>query len=230
MQLDDVTQKYDGASRHYDRLMDVVFGRMLDLEKYRERTIGRIGDLDGATVLDVGCGTGRNFPYLVRSVGEEGRVVGIDCSPGMLSEARRRVREHGWRNTDLILGDAVKLEGVPQPVDAVMSAWCYGTVYDLAAALNRAVDVLKPGGTLAIISFVKSRPERGWLRWIYPLYRFAAQCCGIDTAEDFDNAALQAKWERGRRVLRSRLEDLHEESYLEGAGLIVTGRRPFATR
>lgn len=226
MRLDDVVQKYDAASRHYDRLMDIVFGAVLDAERHRERVIGLLGDVEGGTVVDVGCGTGRNFPLLAQSVGERGRIIGIDCSHGMLEQARRRVQRHGWRNIELMHGDAVKLEGVREPVDAVVSVWCYGTVYDLAGALNRAVDVLRPGGGIAIMTFVRACPEHGPLRWLYPFYRFAVRCAGIDPSNDFDNAGLEAKWKRGRQVLHARLRELHEEPYLQGAGLMIAGRKP----
>lgn len=226
MHLDDVVEKYDAASKHYDRMIDIVFGRVLNVERHRERVIGLIGDVEGGVVVDVGCGTGRNFPLLVRSVGEHGRIIGVDCSEGMLDQARHRVQQHGWHNIDLVRGDAVELAGIREPVDAVVSVWCYGTVYDLVGALNRAIDVLRPGGRIAIMTFVRACPEGGLLRWLYPLYRFAVQCAGIDPSRDFDSAALEAKWERGRQVLHARLEDLHEEPYLQGAGLIIVGRRP----
>jgi len=226
MELPDAVRKYDAASRHYDRFMDVVFGKVLDVERHRKRVVDLLGDVDGKTVIDVGCGTGRNFPLLVQAVGPRGRVIGLDCSAGMLREARRRVARHGWRNVELVHGDAVELDGVDEPVDAVLSVWCYGTVYDLAGALRRATDVLAPGGRLAIMTFVRASPERGPLRWLYPFYRFAVRCAGIDPARDFDNAALETRWQRGREILRSLLSDLHEESYLQGAGLIIAGRKP----
>lgn len=223
MQLKDVARNYDRASRYYDRLTDIVFGCVLGLEQYRQRTIELLGDLDGATVLDVGCGTGRNFPHLVPRVGERGRVVGLDFSEGMLEQAGRRVASMGWKNVSLVQGDAVTLEGVPEPVDAVTSAWCYGIVYDLEAALNRALDVLRPGGRIAIMDFDRARPERGPLRRLYPVYSKLLQWAGIDTAEDLDDARLQARWTRGRGVLRARLSDLHEERYSSGAGIILSG-------
>ena len=68
MKLDEVSENYDGAARYYDRLTDIVFGRIPKLEKYRSHTINLLGDISGATVLDVGCGTGRNFPLLVERV------------------------------------------------------------------------------------------------------------------------------------------------------------------
>lgn len=226
MRLDDVVRKYDAAAKHYDRFMDLVFGALLDIERHRARVVELLGELDGRTVLDVGCGTGRNFPLLVERVGEHGRVIGLDCSNGMLGEARRLVERRGWRNVELVLDDAVSLGRIREPVDAVLSVWCYGTVYDLDAALDRAIDVLRPNGTISIMTFGRAGPERGALRWLYPFYRFAVRSLGMDPGGDFDNAALEAKWQRGRRVLRSRLGGLHEERYLNGAGLIISGRKP----
>jgi ubiquinone/menaquinone biosynthesis C-methylase UbiE len=226
MQLKDVERNYDRAARYYDWLTDIVFGRILGLERYRGRTIDLLGDLDGVTVLDVGCGTGRNFAHLVPRVGTHGHVVGLDFSEGMLERARRRVERMGWQNVTLVQGDAVTLEGAPKPCGAVTSAWCYGIVYDLDAALHRALDVLRPGGRIAIMDFERARPERGPLRALYPIYRKWLQWAGIDTAGDLDDARLQGRWSGGRDVLRARLSDLHEERYLSGAGMIIAGTLP----
>jgi len=226
MKLADAVRKYDAAAKHYDSFMDLVFGKILDVERHRERAVALLGDVAGKTVVDVGCGTGRNFPLLVRAVGEHGRVIGVDCSDGMLAQARQRIRRHGWRNVDLVRGDAVTLDCIPDPVDGVLSVWCYGTVYDVAGALRRAVDVLRPDGRLALITFVRASPERGPLRWLYPLYRFAVRCAGIDPSREFDNEALAARWKLGRELLRDLLVDLHEETYLQGAGLVLAGRKP----
>ena len=108
----------------------------------------------------------------------------------------------------------------------MVSVWCYGTVYDIAGALNRGIDVLAPGGSLGIITFTRAAPERGLLRYTYPLYLLALRCAGVDPTRDFDNAGLEEKWKLGRQVLHARLEDMHEESYLKGAGLVLSGRRP----
>src|SRR5690606_8857052 len=131
-----------------------------------------------------------------------GRIIGIDCSKGMLERASERVRQLGLRNVALLHDDAVELKTLREPVDAVLSVWCYGTVYDLAGALRRAVEVLHPGGSLALMTFERASPERGPLRWFYPAYRAAVRCAGIDPAKDFDNAALEARWQHGRRLFR----------------------------
>ena len=71
--------------------------------------------------------------------------------------------------------------------------WCLGIVYDLEVTLDRVVNLLRLGGSLSIMEVWKSLPDRGLLRWLFPLYSKAFRSAGIDSAEDLDNAKLQAK-------------------------------------
>jgi len=68
----------------------------------------------GSRVLDAGCGAGGTFPYLVDAVGASGEVVGVEISPEMATNARRRVEANGWENVQVIVSDAktVQLSGV----------------------------------------------------------------------------------------------------------------------
>jgi len=144
----------------------------------------------------------------------------------MLGQARRRIQAKGWRNIELVRDDAARLDGVSGPVDAVTAIWCLGIVYDLEAALNRIMDLMRPGGSLSIMDFGKSRPDHGLLRWLFPFYSIALQRAGIDSAEDLDNAELEAKWARGKDVLNARLGSMNKEHYLNGTGLIIAARKP----
>lgn len=92
MNLNDVSHKYDRASSIYDGLTELVFGRLLGVERLRENALGFRGDLAGATVVDVRCDTGCNLPSLVRRVGRSGRVIGVDASEGMLDKRSRASR------------------------------------------------------------------------------------------------------------------------------------------
>ena len=83
------------AAKRYDMWTDLVFGRLLGVKRFREHTIDLLGDIDGKVVLDVGCDTGRNFPFLVRRVGAGGRIIGVDYSQGMLDVARARKEQEG---------------------------------------------------------------------------------------------------------------------------------------
>lgn len=228
MKLEEVPRNYDQAARRYDLFTD-IFDWILRTKEHRASTIDLLGELDGATVLDVGCGTGRNFPLLVPKVGERGKVIGFDYSEGMLAKARARIDSNGWSNVELVRGDAATLADVPDAVDAVVSVWCLGIVHDLEAALHRMVDVLRPGGSLAIMDFGRAHPDGGLLRWMYPVYSLLLRAAGIDTAEDLDDDRQQARWERGRQILQDRLEQFTEQRYSKGAGIILAGTVPAMT-
>lgn len=226
MHLDDVRRNYDSAARYYDCATDVVFHRLLGLYRWRRRLIERLELAPGATVLDVGCGTGNSFALIEQAIGPGGHITAVDYSRGMLDQARRRVSRAGWSNVALIADDAARLQQVSGPVDATVSAWCLGIVHDLPAALRRIVELTRPGGRIAILDFDRARPDWGPMRFFYPVYRRLLVASGIDSPEDLDDERLRTRWATGRSYLPGQLEGMREERYLWGCGLLISGRIP----
>lgn len=70
--------------------------------RYRERAVAKLALAPGQTVIDVACGTGLNFRDLLRGIGAEGQLVGVDLSPDMLGIAQERAEKFGWGNVALI--------------------------------------------------------------------------------------------------------------------------------
>ena len=79
----------------------------------RQEAVGHLALKKGDRVLDAGCGTGMSFPYLANAVGERGEVVGVEISPDVAAQARKRVEHHGWSNVHVLVDAAqtVKLTG-----------------------------------------------------------------------------------------------------------------------
>jgi len=104
--------------------------------------------LDGlapdATVLDVGCGTGRVTELLLALV-PRGRVLAVDASIDMVELARRRLgdRAEVWRE------DVQELE-LDEPVDAIVSTATLHWVGDHDRLWARMAAALRPGGMLEI--------------------------------------------------------------------------------
>lgn len=105
---------------------------------------------EGDRVLDVGCGTGQTLIQLRELVGQTGRVIGLDISPPMLEGARARIREKGYDNVELLLGDA-SIERLSAPVDAIFSRFGVMFFDDPVAAFRNLLGALRPSGRLSFI-------------------------------------------------------------------------------
>jgi len=113
--------------------------------------------LAGATVLDLGCGTGRDVYLLAQLVGGGGRVIGLDMTPEQLAVARATLPWHRARfgadcpeiafHEGLIEAlDALPL--APGSVDAIVSNCVINLSPDKAAVFRGAHRLLKPGGEI----------------------------------------------------------------------------------
>ena len=105
--------------------------------------------VDGAagSVLDVGCGTGRNLPLYRPTM----RVIGVDVSAIALARARRRRPD-----VPLVQADAEALPFRPASFDTVVSGLVFCSVPDAACALGEVKRVLRPDGTLRMLEHVRS--------------------------------------------------------------------------
>jgi demethylmenaquinone methyltransferase/2-methoxy-6-polyprenyl-1,4-benzoquinol methylase len=139
--------------RRYDRLAKFfVFFEWLFLlpRKIRSRAVSALELKPGDSVLEVGCGTGRNLALLVQAVGPQGHVYGLDLSEGMLAEAEALCTESGWQNVTLIRSDAAE-HTLPDPVDGVIFSLSYATMSHHREVLKHAWTQLRSGGSLVIM-------------------------------------------------------------------------------
>ena len=91
-----VEAAYQRHAKNYDLAVKVYGLVGLHIEKYRSRALELLQLKRGDCVIDLGCGTGLSFPLLMKSIGTEGHLIGVDCSSEMLACAQERVnREIG---------------------------------------------------------------------------------------------------------------------------------------
>ena len=111
----------------------------------------------GATVLDLGCGTGYLTKVLSERVGSEGKVVAVDPDGERLKIAREK---YSASNIEYIQADDKTFP--PGWYDIVFANQVIHWVPDQKAALRRVCDNLKPGGHFIFSTDVdKSHEERG---------------------------------------------------------------------
>lgn len=141
-----------------------------DFEPIREAAIDRLDLQPGDRVLEVGCGPGVNFAYVRGQIGPEGRLVGVDYSPGMVENARDRVDEHGWENVDVVRADATTVD-LDDRFDAAIATLSLGVMPDVRAVLENVRRHLDPGAPIVVVD-VRPAPS-GPLRLLNPLiWRF----------------------------------------------------------
>ena len=113
--------------------------------------------LDGCTVLDLGCGTGRDAFVAAALAGPTGRVVGVDMTPAQIDVAQRHRQTvadalgHSAPTTEFRLGliEDLAAAGVEdESVDVVISNCVLNLAPDKRAAFQEITRVLKPGGEL----------------------------------------------------------------------------------
>jgi ubiquinone/menaquinone biosynthesis C-methylase UbiE len=103
-------------------------------------------------VLEIGCGTGLNFPMLAEIVDPRRAIVGIDFSPDMLVVARRRIRAGGWNNVEVIEADACRL-ALGRRFDRVLFVYSASMMPAWQEALARAGEHLAPEGRITVLDF-----------------------------------------------------------------------------
>jgi ubiquinone/menaquinone biosynthesis C-methylase UbiE len=148
--------------QRYDRIAGLIpfFEWLFFLPSgLRRNAVDRLNLRPGDSVLEVGCGTGRNLPFLHDAVGPTGRVYGVDLSSGMLTKAHGLATRHRWSNVMLAQGDAVDYIA-PEPLDGVLFSLSYNTMPHHLAVLRHVWDQLRPGGSLVIMD-AKPPPGRG---------------------------------------------------------------------
>jgi len=113
--------------------------------------------LKGATVLDLGCGTGRDCYLLSRLVGESGRVVGIDMTDEQLAVAKEHCDWHaeryGYQSSNVefkkgYMEDLAAAGIADNSIDLVVSNCVINLSPDKEKVLAEIFRVLKPGGEI----------------------------------------------------------------------------------
>lgn len=133
--------------------------------KYRKLAVSKLQLKPGDTVVEIGCGTGLNFPYLLDAIGQTGRLIGIDLTDAMLVKAKERVRRNGWSNVELAQTDAATF-GFPSGIDGAISTFALTLVPEYEEVIKRASRALKRGARLVVADF---KEPAHWPMWIVTL-------------------------------------------------------------
>lgn len=141
----------------------------------RDQLIAGLRPAAGASVLEIGCGTGRNLVVAARLY-PDARFFGIDVSTEMLTSAISAISRRGLANRIRVAhGDGTAFDpqllfGVPS-FDHVMISYSLSMIPEWRRVIEAAASHLKPGGRLHIVDFGNQErlpdvARRLLLRWL----------------------------------------------------------------
>ena len=195
-----VTRSKEEAKRFYDRISrfyDCVIGAFE--RKYEELALEGLSVQEGETVLEVGFGPGRCLKRMAQSVGQTGKVYGVDISSGMLKVAKRRLEKARLiERVELYCGDAANLPYDDNVFDAAFMSFTL-ELFDtpeIPKVLEEIKRVLKPGGRLGVVSMSKEDGQSTLLRlyeWVHKRWPKYVDCRPIYVERSLRDAGYEIR-------------------------------------
>lgn len=213
-------QFYGRWARLYDLLAVATPG----LSHLRGRVADELHLSPGDTVVEMGCGTGANFPHLRNRVGPEGRVIGVDFTRGMLEQARDSVEREDWDNVHLVQADAATFSP-SEEVDGLLATFVVGMLGDPYATVNRWLDGIRPGGHLALLDAGQSSRAYSWpVNQAFRGLVLASTPGGTSGFEKPPWYVLDERIAESRRALSERTVAMSDSEHALGVVRITGGR------
>ena len=200
---------YRRRASKYDttvRLFDIFAWLGFNISGWRKEAISWLSLKSGDIVIDIGCGTGLNFPYLYQAVGQEGKIIGVDLSSEMLAEAHQRAVANHWDNVQLVCADASQYE-FPQNVNAILSTYAMTLVPNCVRVINDACESLSPKGRVVVLDMAWPRYCPLWFRHIL----FFLRSYGVTT-----EVLRRRPWELVQKAMEENLTDFTRKRYWFG--------------
>ncbi|MBI5483263.1 MAG: metalloregulator ArsR/SmtB family transcription factor [Deltaproteobacteria bacterium] len=169
--LDERRRRSQEFFNQHARQWDDLARTLLPVPEYRQQLLDRLPQ--GGTVLEIGIGTGG---LLIELAAKSAKVIGVDHSPAMLEEARRRMADRGMSGVELRLGEMTHLPLPDASTGCVVANMVLHHAADPLAVLSEVRRVLTSGGVLLIADL--SRHEREAAR-----EQLADQWLGFEEAE-----------------------------------------------
>jgi demethylmenaquinone methyltransferase/2-methoxy-6-polyprenyl-1,4-benzoquinol methylase len=153
----------DRIRRAYDMLSLGYAGLLSPLER-KPRMLGleRAAIQPADNVLEVAVGPGHSFVEILRMVDPARTVCGVDLSPKMLAQTRRRAEATGFPNADLREADARQLPFPDESFDVLSNSYMLDLIPlgEMPAVLGEFHRVLKPNGRLVLVNLSKQKAEK----------------------------------------------------------------------
>lgn len=152
------------GQNHQERLESFYSEQAEDYDEFRAKLLpGRMEMMSelaktaAGNWLDVGAGTGKNIEYLgVEDAQKFNEIHLLDLSFSLLQKAKQLVDEHNLKNVQIHHADATQFS-IEKKFDLITFSYSLTMIPDWYVALEKAYDMLKPGGKIAVVDFYVSK-------------------------------------------------------------------------
>lgn len=127
-------------------------------EEAPSKAIALLALKPGATVADVGAGSGFMSEKLSRAVGPSGRVYAVDIQPEMIALIDARVKNEGLTNVTTVLGEPDDPKLPDGTLDLELMVDVYHELQHPQIVLRRLRKALRPDGRLVLLEYRKEDP------------------------------------------------------------------------
>lgn len=156
------------SGSHAQKLQAFYGAQAQDYDRFRERLLHGRAELIArlplpakAHIIELGGGTGRNVEFFGERLGGIAAFDLVDLCPALLTCARMRLAAHA--QVRVIEADATLFQPAAA-ADCVYFSYALTMIPDWRAALNNAIGMLKPGGTLGVVDFYHSPQHDAFAR------------------------------------------------------------------
>ncbi len=164
-------------AKYYDMLMNII--TLGTYPFFIRNAIKSIGLKKGEKVLDFGAGTGRNDCLMLKYIGKEGKITGIEIGEEMSEKFKKNCK---YPNVTLLNKRIDEPLGIDREYDTVFISFVlHGFIQEKRdVIIDNAYKALKEGGKFAILDYNEFDPDKAFF-----IARYAIKNIECPLAEDF---------------------------------------------
>lgn len=182
---------YDKISGFYDFFTERIY------RTQRNELLQKLELKKGDRVLLVACGTGISFESILKRIGKEGRIVGIDNSSKMLEIAKKKIKKNNWTNIELVNVNAELINsklieneiGKSIEFDFVIAELAFSVIPNWKVSIRKSIDLLKMEGKIGVLDGFRKQND-----WINRILNFLPKSDISRNISEYLNEVTENYW------------------------------------